>query len=45
MRAELERFPLDRDNWSVGGLFEVSWAAFKPGPVMLSICALLLWWA
>ncbi|WP_342378066.1 hypothetical protein NVS55_01870 [Myxococcus stipitatus] len=33
---------MDRDNWSVGGLFEVSWAAFKREWVMLSVCALLL---
>ncbi|WP_338871887.1 hypothetical protein [Myxococcus stipitatus] len=34
-------FPLDRNNWSIGGLFEVSWEAFKREWVMLTVCALL----
>ncbi|QSQ11609.1 hypothetical protein [Myxococcus landrumensis] len=34
-------FPMDRNNWTIGGLFEVSWAAFKREWVMLTVCALL----
>lgn len=34
-------FPLNRDNWSVGGLVELSWEAFKREWVMLSVGVLI----
>ncbi|AKQ69739.1 Membrane glycoprotein [Myxococcus hansupus] len=34
-------FPLNRENWSVGGLLELSWEAFKREWVMLSVGVLI----
>ncbi|NTX10123.1 hypothetical protein HUA74_28460 [Myxococcus sp. CA051A] len=36
-----QAFPLDRHNWSVGGLLEVCWERFKREWVMLSVGAIL----
>lgn len=34
-------FPLDRGNWSIGGLVEVCWDRFKREWVMLSVAAII----
>lgn len=34
-------FPLDRENWSIGGLVEVCWDRFKREWVMLSVAAII----
>ncbi|AGC41723.1 hypothetical protein MYSTI_00365 [Myxococcus stipitatus DSM 14675] len=40
-KREGRTFPLDRDNWTISGLFEVAWEAFKREWVMLTVCSLL----